>query len=312
MFTFKQIAVPSCGLFMALTTLMIGNPSTHEAGGGGGDPSSDPVVPPPGLNLSENAGFIEKGYQGGMISWDNSSKALRIHWFASAEPVTYNSSVAEPIVDYQQQIELPGIFLTEVIKVDNATLLIAGVSSWESGSSLIVYEQPLVWPSPMPAPITDPASGESRVEVAIPAFGRKRVVYSSTMQPGRFGVRHLWNLRSPDDQSVSGYLVQFHDSGDIYTIDASSLAMSLAVTPAGAPVGVLEAPGIDFYHHRSAAYFSSELGMVYAGESSGSLTTMVLIDGDLDGSLDHAELMSSADWEALAGPNGSNWEWFGH
>jgi hypothetical protein len=283
-------------------------------------------VPPPiqlkGLYVKTNA-FIEKGFQRAHISWQSGdTKALVFDWRAMAGTIPVDQAPAFPAphpypITRKEQIVPVQSYITAVEVLDSSRLLIAAVTSWDSSGKTLVYIQDLVWPKVMPAVYNDTQTGEQHVDVAMPTLGKKKYLYTGVNTPGKMGVRLLWKMRVGSDMNtILGSLFQFHDSGDVYSVNLNGLHLQQVAWSQGAPSGSFEEAGLLDIREGASEYLHKQAGILYVAEAGIEIPgatiphgVTVLTDSDKDGDVDKVEVISPLAWSQMRGALGANFTW---
>lgn len=187
------------------------------------------------------------------------------------------------------------MYPTDTALLDSDTLVVAGK---RKGNYTTIERWEFEWPDPLPHPSYDDETGKWSYEIALPELTKRTEVYGEST-PGRIFVRHLLPVLGLSEEDASVF-VQFHDSGDIYILDATDGALTLI--SGSSKAGVLPViPELANPYDRSWKANHRGQGYVYVlsvrdRTEPTDPPTLVLQDTDRDGDLDNHVLIPADGW----------------
>jgi len=281
----------------------------------------DPATLPVELRDGGSDRKLRGGLQMGTVTFRAFENAITIDWIANA----LNNSTLAPDASLPYDLGTDSIGLhayrhasqtlttrfypTACSVLDGAHLLVAGVTAQ---GVTVIERWEVVWPSPMPALNTDPATGRTHVNVVTPPIGTRERWYQSAPPVQRF-VRNLSGLQRSTG-SVQAALVQFHDSADILRLDVATHQLTVLAS-GNSSVGALgQIPSLASNGPRWVEFGDRDgIGFTYmlrpgmpkhmGGSPVGAPPVLVLIDQNRDGSLDQflelspSECLSNGWWD---------------
>lgn len=246
---------------------------------------------------------LQRGYQSGEVSSFTDNKRITILWAASFKvnqpvppPGPSLGSVEDDPTEYQLQTFGLRHYPTDVCALDSDRILISAVSI--TGET-IIERWTFTWPATMPGPQPPP---NGPVSIVLPVRSGVLQLYRADIAGKRFvrSIAPVLRGSSP----VQSALVQFDDSGDVYLLDVSTGALSLAASPTNglAQLGVipgLDSPRLNMCVPRSRAGY----GYLYMfGSARNAIYTAAwpdvpaILDTNKDGVLDGFIVIPSADY----------------
>lgn len=263
------------------------------------------------LRLRQGVGAIRKGHQSGVLSLDGMNKLVTITWTASAvcnlapdyslvwDPAAHTLGTHK--VRTMRQEVSRRYFPTAACMVDSSTILVAGVLP---SGKVLVDKIELVWPTPMPAVMTDVITGISSVHPVSPGLGRETRLYESDLTTGGV-VRCLSRVRRVSGSPSQG-LLMFDESCDVYTIGLADGALSLLASSSNSTAGLglvsllsgKDQTSIAARDHKVNGYtytFVRDLGLAPATPGGGGPITLILVDSDRDGAIEAYLELSAGD-----------------
>lgn len=272
------------------------------------DPTGIPYV----LRHRGGAGAIHKGFQRGIVNTDAFAKSVTIDWAASAimdQPPDYtlvwdsdNRTLGPYKTQSRTQMFQTRFYPTASCIISQSSALVSGVTT---SGRLTIERWDFVWPSPMPAPATDTASGVVSVPVTLPSRSMVRTVWSEDLTPGRYFVKILRAIASSNADPAS-CLVVFYDSNDVYTLDLVDGSMSLlaSATDPNGQLGIVASlsPNThywsEFGNHISAG-FVYHLGRgldLQPPPTAGDPLECIFVDADRNGTIDSVLQLTTSEY----------------
>lgn len=226
----------------------------------------------------------------GVIEHLTRVKLIQVHWGSAPD-----SQQPGKILFRKEQEFQTGMYPTDMALIDGDTLVVAGK---RKGDFTAIERWEFEWPDPLPWPSYDVTTGEWSYDIALPTLTSKTEIYGEGTL-GRVFVRHLLPVRGLSGGDASVY-VQFHDSGDIYSLNVTNEALVLITGPS--KPGLLPAiPELTNNYKLSWAANHSSQGYVYVLGYTDRVEptdppTLVLRDTDRDGDIDNHVLVPADGW----------------
>ncbi len=260
---------------------------------------------PSSLQRCAGEGNLRKQHQSGKLTCYSLDKKLTINWTASGlenlQPdwSLFWDPTGEPILGTHRVTTTTQEFVvdfhpTAACVISNDAILVGGINE---AQETIIQRWDLVWPDSMPVLKVDPNTGISQVGVAMVNCSVKKVIYKDTVA-GRNLVRDLCWIRKADTRNTCS-LVQFDDSGDLYSLEMYTGALQLLSTheDASGTLGMIS--GLVGPTQRSVAYRDhATVGYTYtlsrldrsgrhlSVDLAGIPSYVILVDNNRDGTID--------------------------
>jgi hypothetical protein len=263
---------------------------------------------PNGLRAGSANSVLRAGFQKGLVSTDTSRRSVDFLWGAGAtvNQARYRNYIPslEPTEPMPTAIEMVSIGTrfdpNAVAVLDGNRLLVAGVTD---DQHTVIVRWDFTWPSPMPAPQTDPATGITTVALQVRDRRGISRIYLGTAPPDR-RVHSMCGLVREDALS-SHALVVWSDNGDIGLLDIETGATSLLASgEIAAGAFVIPSLGSVAYNHIGFAE-RFDLGYTYElyretvlGSRTAVWPATLLVDSDRDGVVDGFRVLERSEWLA--------------
>ncbi len=238
--------------------------------------------------------------QVGHVACATTDRLVSVQWSAGALVNTTPDWTVDPVaseqanpVSFDLQQFATSYHPTAVGVATESAIVVGGVRV--TGETVIEVWS-FVWPT-MPQP------GPGNVVKTVAPFRKTVNTLYSADQGGRRYVRSIAPLQVQQG-AVTHALVQFDDSGDVYSISLQNGSLSLVASPTAAG-GVGPIPELGTFRHTNIE-FNDHVGSGYVyifGGRGGWLSpvnepsTLVLLDGDRDGTIDSEQVLLPAQWD---------------
>lgn len=278
---------------------------------------------PYALQRHWGSGSLRSTYQRGSLLTNAAAKSLEIHWTASAivnEPPDYSLTydpANNALGPYRAQSSTQELstryFPTASCALTTSSLLIAGVAPT---SEWVLERWELVWPDPMPAPVTDPQTGLVSVPVALPNRARVQTLRTQPLDPTQGVIKFVVPIERIGAEPGS-CLLGFHDSGELWVFDFASGSLQLLASPTDptALLGAAPALGetyhvmVEFGSHRTEGNVYHPVSGFDVQQAPSALDPMevLLLDTDRNGVIDEMRLLPFEEFAAQGWNDASNY-----